>query len=258
MELQSADRIIARIDDARRGAPGGVLAFDGDGTLWDGDVGEDYFHAVVAHGDFREPARAQMVREAEEHGLRADGTGKELATRLYADYLPGRYPEDRVCELMTWACAGWTRSEVDAFAGGVLAGAGLGGRLHAEVHKVIGWARREGIEVFLVSASPWAIIDCAARFVGIEPARAIGAHPRYEGDRMLPECERPIPYGPGKVRHLRARIGADRPLYGAFGDNAFDIALLSEASVPVAVRPKPRLRDRAHEVKNLVEIERES
>jgi phosphatidylglycerophosphatase C len=258
MELQPSDRIIARIDEAARQHPGGVLAFDGDGTLWDGDVGEDFFHAIVAGGDLREPARAQMQREATEHGLRADGTGKELAARLYQDYLAGLYPEERVCELMTWACADWTRSEVDAFAGKVLAGAGLEARLHKEVRKVVQWARGKGIEVFLVSASPWAIIEHAARFVGIAPSHAIAAQPCYLGDRMLADVHRPIPYGPGKVLHLRERVGTSRPIYAAFGDNAFDIALLSEAFIPVAVRPKPRLRERAGEVKMLVEIARES
>ena len=70
--------------------------------------------------------------------------------------------------------------------------------------------------------------------------------------------EAPIPYGPGKVHALRERIGASRPLYAAFGDNAFDVALLNEAFIPVAVRPKPRLRERAAEVQNLVETARES
>jgi phosphoserine phosphatase len=75
---------------------------------------------------------------------------------------------------------------------------------------------------------------------------------------MLPDVHRPIPYAGGKVANLRARLGPTRPLYAAFGDNAFDIALLSEAFIPVAVRPKPRLRERAGEVKKLVEIARES
>ncbi len=43
-------------------------------------------------------------------------------------------------------------------------------------------------------------------------------------------------------------------LCAAFGDNAFDVAMLSEARVPVAVRPKDRLRERAAEVAGLVEI----
>jgi phosphatidylglycerophosphatase C len=264
MQTETADQIIARIEEETRKHGGGaspakgVVAFDGDGTLWDGDVGEDFFHAVVAHDDFREPARAQMEREAAEHGLTGGGTAKELASRLYQDYLAGRYPEERVCELMTWVCAGWTLEEVDAFAAGVIARGGLEARLHKEVRKVFQWAERAGLDVFLVSASPWAIIDHAARFLGLHPTHVVAAMPRYEDGRMLAEVHRPIPYAGGKVSHLRSRIGPARPLYAAFGDNAFDIALLSEASIPVAVRPKPRLRERAAEVQKLVEIARES
>ncbi len=258
MDLQPADQIIARIDEARHQHPGGVLAFDGDGTLWDGDVGEDFYHALVAHGDVREPARAQMAREAIEHGLPAGGTGKEIAARLYQDYLAGLFPEERACEVMTWACADWTHEEVDSFAGQVLARVGLEARLHKEVRKVVQWAERTGLDVFLVSASPWAIIDHAARYLGLPADHVVAALPRYEGGRMVADVHRPIPYGPGKVSNLRARLGQTRPIYAAFGDNAFDIALLSEAFIPVAVRPKPRLRERAGEVKKLVEIARES
>jgi phosphatidylglycerophosphatase C len=257
MDLQSADQIIARIKDAIAERPGGVLAFDGDGTLWDGDVGEDFYFGFVDRGEFRQPALAQMQREALEFGLSAQGTGQELARSLYKDYLAGKYPEERVCELMTWVCADWTRSEVDAFAAKVIAESGLAARLHKEVRKVVLWAEKSGIETFLVSASPWAIIEHAARVVGLPPTHIIAAQPRYMADRMLPEVERPIPYGPGKVSHLRQRIGSTREIYAAFGDNAFDIALLSEAFIPVAVRPKPRLRERAGEVESLVEIERE-
>jgi phosphoserine phosphatase len=49
-------------------------------------------------------------------------------------------------------------------------------------------------------------------------------------------------------------VGEARPLYAAFGDNAFDVSLLAGAAVPVAVRPKPRLRARAGEVPGLVEL----
>jgi len=56
------------------------------------------------------------------------------------------------------------------------------------------------------------------------------------------------------MTRLREAIGHDRPLYASFGDNGFDVALLAGASVPVAVRPKPRLRARAAEVPGLVEL----
>jgi phosphatidylglycerophosphatase C len=262
LPVQPADQVIERIDAALKASPDGVLAFDGDGTLWDGDVGEDFFHALVAHGDFREPACRAMEHEARTHkvALKEPGTesGKALAARIYDEYLAGRFPEEPVCELMTWACAGWTSSEVDAFAADVLARAALAPRLHREVLRVIAWAKSRGAEAFLVSASPRAIIEHAGRAVGFDDAHIIAAVPRYEAGRMIADVDRPIPYAAGKVHNLRARIGQTRTLVAAFGDNAFDVAMLSQASVPVAVRPKQRLRDRAPEVQKLVEIARES
>ena len=65
----------------------------------------------------------------------------------------------------------------------------------------------------------------------------------------------PIPYGEGKVHGLRARMGAT-PLLAAFGDNAFDVAMLRSARIPVAVRPKERLLARSHEVPDLVVVQR--
>src|SRR5439155_1761579 len=104
-----------------------------------------------------------------------------------------------------------------------------------------------------VSASPRPIVEQAARALGIDASHVVAATPMYEGETMRAAAVRPIPYAAGKVACLRARI-ADRPLYAAFGDNAFDVAMLREARVAVAVRPKPRLRDRAHEVPGMVEI----
>jgi HAD superfamily phosphoserine phosphatase-like hydrolase len=258
MKIESADRIMERIDEARRAHAGGVLAFDGDGTLWSGDVGEDLFHAAIERGDLREEARVAMAREAEGAGLRADGTPLQLAERLYAEYLAGRFSEERMCELMTWAFAGWTREAVDAFAEQTIDACALGPRMHKEALRIVEWARGAGIDVFVVSASPRAIVERAVRRAGVPADRVVAATPLYEKDRMLADVARPIPYGDGKVKNLRVCLGDSRPLYAAFGDNAFDVSLLSEAFIPVAVRPKPRLRERAHEVKSLVEIQAES
>jgi phosphoserine phosphatase len=248
LPVLSAAELITRIAAAHRALPDGVIASDGDGTLWDGDVGEDFFYGLVAHGDLREPACTQMRIDARAHGIAVDGlgSGKELAARIYDEYLAGRFPEERVCELMTWAFAGWTAAEVDAFAADVIARGSLASRLHREVQHVLAWAREQGIEVFLVSASPRAIIEHAGRAVGFDDAHMVAALPRYEAGRMVADVERPIPFG------------AHRPLLAAFGDNAFDIAMLSQASVPIAVRPKPKLLGRAVEVQKLVEIARES
>ncbi len=256
MEVQGATEIQQRVAHLRALSPGGAIACDGDGTLWSGDVGEDLFHAFVQKGPIRPAAHAQLRADALEHGLDGSGTGCEVARRIYSAYLEHRFPEERVCELMAWGFAEWTREEVTMFARDVVGAGGLEARLHPEVIRMLEWARRETIEVFLVSASPRAVVEEAARRVGIEASHVLAATPLYVDGAMLAKVERPIPYGAGKVRAIRTAIG-ERVLYAAFGDNAFDVSMLCEAKIAVAVRPKDRLRARAGEVPGLLEIARE-
>src|SRR5512140_3364762 len=253
VQTQKKGEVQRRIAEARAASPGGVLACDGDGTLWSGDVGEDLFHALMAKGPILPAAHAQLRADATEHGLDAGGTAQELARRIYDAYLAHTFPEERVCELMTWAFADWTRDAVAAFARAVVGEGGLAARLHPEVTETLAWARATGIEVLVVSASPRAVVEEAVRLAGVDASHILAATPRFAGETMLPAVERPIPYGPGKVAAIR-RAASGRTLYAAFGDNAFDVAMLREAKIPVAVRPKARLRDRAAEVPGLVEI----
>ncbi len=253
LPTQTRSEIQRRIAAARDASPGGVIACDGDGTLWSGDVGEDLFHALVAKGPFLPAAHAQLRAEAIEHGLGDGGSGEDVARRIYEAYLAKSFPEERVCELMTWAFADWTRDAVAAFARDVIGAVGLAARLHPEVTETLAWARAEGIEILVVSASPRAIVEEAVREARVDAAHVLAATPRYAGDTMLAAVDRPIPYGPGKVGAIRGQVGT-RTLYAAFGDNAFDVAMLCEAKIPVAVRPKARLRERASEVPGLVEI----
>lgn len=247
--------MIHAIDAAAALEPGGAIAFDGDGTLWAGDIGEDFFVALLDHG-LHDNSHAALVREAAAEKLDTNGTAREIAQCIHRAYLAGTFPEERVCEIMTWAAAGWSRADLDRFCARVIETIGLRGRLHSEAIQVVEHARRVGIDVHLVSASPRAIVEQAARLVGIEPGMALAARETCD-EAGIVQCsvERPIPYGDGKVTRLRERVGA-RVLYAAFGDNAFDVPMLREARVPVAIRPKQRLLDRASEVRDLVVLER--
>ena len=254
VNLQTAEEVWGRIEAIAHAHPGGVLATDGDGTLWSGDVGEDLFHAFLEHGRVEPPALEGLRREATEHGLSDAGGGVDVARRIYAAYREGRYAEERICELMAWCFGGWPAAEVRTFARDVVERAGLGPRLHGELGRVLDCARLAGIRIVLVSASPRAVVVEAGSRVGIGEDDVVAASPPIEDGVLRPEVHRPIPYGDGKVSRLRERVG-DRAVYAAFGDNSFDVALLSSAHVGVAVRPKPRLRARAHEVAGLVELE---
>jgi phosphoserine phosphatase len=246
---------ISAIEALAQRAPGGAIAFDGDGTLWAGDIGDDYFTAILEHGVL-DVAREALVREAEREGVDSRGTPREIAHRIHAAYLAGAFPEERVCEIMTWVSAGRERAELDSFCAGVLERVGLRERFHREALSVLEHARRVGWAVYVVSASPRAMVGQAARLLGIAPEHTVAVGEVFD-ERGVVTCavERPIPYGPGKVSRLRDKIGA-RPLYAAFGDNAFDVPLLREASVRLAVRPKARLLDRAAEVPGLMVLER--
>lgn len=253
MQVQNADTVWARIDALARAEPGGAVATDGDGTLWAGDVGEDLFHAFIEAGRVEPPATEALRRDARDHGVSDAGGGADVARRIFEAYCEGRFPEERVCELMTWCFAGWTRTEVRAFARDTVDRGRLDTRIHAEVMQTLDRARAAGISIVLVSASPVAVVVEAASRVGFDEGSVVASRARFDREVMLPDVERPIPYGAGKVTGLRALLG-HRPLYAAFGDNAFDVAMLGAARVPVAVRPKPRLRAQAGAVPGLVEL----
>jgi phosphatidylglycerophosphatase C len=244
------EELFRGIDEARRAAPGGAIAFDGDGTLWSGDIGEDFFEA--AKEILLPSVHDALAAEARAAGL--DGhasTPRALVERIWRAYEQGQFSEERVCEVLTWMVAGRARDELDGFALELVDRVGLRARLQRETIAVFEHARACGIDVFLVSASPRAVVDAAAKIIGLPAENVIAVREAVDGQGIvLTAVERPIPYAAGKVVRLRQKLG-DRPLYASFGDNAFDVALLREARIPVAVRPKERLRERAAEVPGL-------
>ncbi len=249
--------VVEHIVEHSARSPGGAVAFDGDGTLWSGDIGEDFFSALVQEKRILDAAAEPILREARAENIDTSGSVVAVAHRIHAAYHAETFPEERVCEIMTWAFAGWSRSDMDAFAADVLESERLRARLHGEATAVVAKAKERGVRVCLVSASPRAVVHAAARIVGIDPNDVASATEVCSNEGIvMADVERPIPYGPGKVKHLRAMIGATTPLYAAFGDNAFDVAMLCEAKLGVAIRPKPRLVDRAHEVPGIVVLER--
>jgi HAD superfamily phosphoserine phosphatase-like hydrolase len=246
---------IARIEEQAR-EPGGAIASDGDGTLWSGDIGEDFFAALLEQRRLFAAVHDPLVREAREHGLDGSGDAFEVARRIHAAYLAGTFPEERVCEIMTWATAGARRVDIDGFARDLVEAIGLEQRLHREAIAVVEHARERGIDVYVVSASPRPIVLAAAEIIGIPLPNVLAATERIDANGVVvAEVDRPIPYNAGKVKRLREKLGT-RPLYAAMGDNAFDVALLAESRVPIAIRPKARLVERASEVKGLVTLEK--
>jgi phosphoserine phosphatase len=255
MKMERVEETLERIGQEAARAPGGVLAFDGDGTLWSGDVGDDLFLALLEHDGIRPEAHGALERLGAAHGMPPGLEARELAHQLFAAFEAGRVPEKDIYEMVAWLFAGWRVEAVRAFARDVVARREVRRRIHPEARRVVEWALGRGIACYVVSASPLAVVEAAVVEVGLSPAHVLACTPREDGGTVLPAVVEPIPYAAGKVHCLRARTS--QPLYAAFGDNVFDFELLAASRVPVAIRPKPRLRARAPELPPLVQLQPE-
>jgi phosphoserine phosphatase len=252
-ERVDAPKVIALLERARVAGPSG-LAFDADGTLWAGDVGEDVFETACASGELRDEARPELDRVASAHGLPTQGTPSEVAHRIYTAYRAGAVNELLTCEVMTWAYAGHTVDELVAFARHALTERKLTERVRRVLQPIFDFASKDGLRVIVVSASPEVIVAEALRLAGIPVSVLKGARGASSGGRIEPRLEGRVPYGLEKPVAGKELLGSHDWL-GSFGDNAFDVEMLKAARIGVAVHPKPALRARLGEVSNVVVLE---
>jgi phosphoserine phosphatase len=241
----------AELVAALEGEAPGVVATDADGTLWSGDVGEDWLDAVAAGTAGVDDA--SVVRAAERLvGVHRSAAEVILAAR--AAYEAGALAEVGYFELaaltLTGARAG---AGTDADHGAIrarirasLVAAGLPGRLIAETRAVIEGARAHGHRVVVVSASPRLVVEEAVAAAGLAVDHVIGLELAEDGL----STKTPFPYADGKALLLVGHAGAAL-VHAALGDSAFDAAMLALARNPLAVRPRQALVNAAASVPGL-------
>jgi phosphatidylglycerophosphatase C len=245
--------LVRRIEQSRDSGPA-ALVFDGDGTLWSGDVAEDVFRYAVKRQLLRAEPREALQRTAREHGEDDSGSTSDLAGRLLEAYERGTFPERTVFEVMAWCFAGYRLDELSEIARDALDLAGLDARLHRSLAPLFELAAREGIRIVVVSASPRFVVEQAARRWHVAPTDIAASTPALDGDRVLPELAGPIPYAETKVDHARTLIGDARWL-AAFGDSGFDFHMMRAAALGVAVKPKPSLLEHLGELRSAVVLD---
>lgn len=241
--MRAEDDVVRAVLGACAGDPSAIVAFDGDGTLWTGDVGEDLFFHVLRGVAVLEPAARAAGALARAYGVAEGATAKETLEAIWAAYEEGTFPEPEVCELVAWCLAGRARSGVEEVVRAVHGDGEMLRRLRPAMARVVRAVRDAGVESFVVSASPAIVVRPVAAALGWDAEHVVALETAWEGGVMRAEAVRPIPYDDGKVTCLRARAGSRR-LAAAFGDSGFDVPLLAAASVGVAVHPKPALRAR--------------
>lgn len=251
MKQEPVARLVSRLEVALHGVGGDarhgrvVLAADGDGTLWTGDVGDALFEEALAQGWVTEAARPALLAEARAHGVAAEGDAATIARALDVAHREGRYPEDRAYAMMAWCMAGMREEALRAAAHELLLGAfGLHDRLIPEAIALLTWASTRRVPILVISASPRAIVGPAAELVrqriggGVVEVRSMT--PTLLDGVIQPAIDGPIVYGEGKVAALAERREG-RHVLAALGDSRFDLPMLALAEFAVAIRPKPTL-----------------
>jgi phosphatidylglycerophosphatase C len=244
--------LVEHLARTKRPGPTG-MAFDADGTLWSGDVGEDVFEFAYEHGLLREEAREELSRLATKHHLPANGSSSELARRVCAAYRNGLLGDRLICEVMTWSYAGFTLDELRQVARESFASRGLASRLRPLLAPVLEWARRETVRVIVVSASPRDVVVEALACVGLEVFAVAGALPKVDDGRIRPEMSA-MPFDSDK-RTAGLSLLSGHDWLASFGDNSYDLELLRAARVRVAVCPKPALVARLGELEGVFVVE---
>jgi phosphatidylglycerophosphatase C len=251
--MLSAEQLISALEPRFSETERCALAFDADGTLWSGDVGDDVFRFAVAHGRLREDARAEIERQALTRGFETFADVNTTAEHLFEMYIAGRYPERDMCELMTWCYAGHSLSEMRELALEALETAKHSQRLHGELRPILEFARSRGVRTVVISASPRATVEQATRLWGFAAEDIAASSPCVINDKITSKMADAVPYAAAKVVAGRALLGSARWV-ASFGDNVFDLEMMQEAEIGVAVRPKPALEARLGEIAGVVRL----
>jgi phosphoserine phosphatase len=212
------------VDSIVRLAPR-VAAFDCDGTLWSGDVGERFFDWELRSGGVVSAALDRPMRER------------------MAAYRRGEVEETTMCgEMVTMHRGVPEETLMDAatrFFDHVFEG-----KIFPEMLELVRRLRENGCDVWAVSSSNEWVIRAAMKHFEIAGSHILAAKVEVEKGVATDRLIR-VPSGPGKPQALREVVS--KPIDAAFGNSRWDADMLEMAGHAVAVNPNPDLELAARE-----------
>lgn len=201
---EPVSQLVERV--ARNGA-GRNVVFDADGTLWRGDVGEDFLrHALHAQlFDGRYETYETLLSQSH---ARAYGWAVEVM-------------RDVPLSTLTRACDDFFQQRFQ-------------GRVFPFVRPLLARLTAAGCVPWICSASPlWTVLP-GARMLGIDPEHVIGVSCAVEAGCLTGAVDAPVPVGDGKVTWLKRR--EVKPLL-AVGNGDLDLDMLAHAEHALVIGP---------------------
>ncbi len=211
------------VESVLRRAPQ-LAAFDCDGTLWDGDAGEQFFYWEM------------------EQGLLPEAVARWARPR-YEEYRAGRVSEVDMCGEMVTIHAG-IACEVLQGAADRFFSERIAAHIFPEMVELTRLLGQAGCELWAVSSTnEWVIRAAAPRF-GIPPQRIIAACVHAEAGRATDRLLR-VPTDELKASAIRELLPRTPDV--VFGNSIHDLAMLELARHAFAVNPNPDLEQVARQ-----------
>jgi HAD superfamily phosphoserine phosphatase-like hydrolase len=201
-----------------------VAAFDCDGTLWSGDVGESFFDWELREGIVAEP----LV-----HRLR----------ERYAAYRRGEVGESTMCGEMVTMNQGISERKMMAAAGRFFDQFFVV-QIFPDMSELVRRLQANGCEVWVVSASNEWVIRAGMKHFGIPENRILAAKVEVDHGIVTDRLIR-VPSGAGKPQALREVV--KKEIDAAFGNSRWDLDMLAMSKHAFAVNPNPDLESAARE-----------
>jgi HAD superfamily phosphoserine phosphatase-like hydrolase len=215
------------LDSILRLAPR-VAAFDCDGTLWSGDVGERFFDWELEADD--------VFPDSSSRGI----LNRSMRER-YAAYKRGEVDETTMCgEMVTmhWGVSEMTMMDAatrffDQF---------FLQQIFPEMRELVRRLQEKGCEIWTVSSSNEWVIRAGMKHFGIPESRVLAAKVEIDGSLATDRLIR-VPSGQGKPEVLHEVV--KKEIDAAFGNSRWDTEMLAMARHAVAVNPNPDLESAA-------------
>lgn len=195
-----------------------IAAFDADGTLWDTDLGENFFQYQIDNQQISLPPdpwnHYYEMKKINENPRNAYAWLAQINCGV------------KLTELQKWAQMAFDQIAPSP--------------IFSEQKKLIDLLLKHQVQVYIVTASiKWAI-EPAARRLGLSPEHVIGVETRVVDGIITEEVIHPITYRQGKVEALLNKIGPARPFLCA-GNTIGDYELLlSSTNIRLAVSAASR------------------
>ncbi len=184
-----------------------IAAFDADGTLWDTDLGENFFHYQIEHKHMPlppEPFQEYLDKKAINNDPRD-------AYVWLAQINQGK----TLTQVREWATQAYQSIQPSP--------------IFSEQKKLIELFLKNNVEIYVVTASiKWAV-EPGARAVGLSNDNVIGVETEVHNNMISDKAVLPITYRQGKVEALLQHTKGRYPFF-ASGNSSGDIELLESAT----------------------------